>query len=82
MGVTIQQVEKEEANSEQVQVAQFKLSEIEALLQTLRQLITKVTNLKQTQKATTTKLKGACRKCREEGHLQKDCTTATGAENE
>ena len=56
---------------------------MEVLLRALRQLTSKVSNLKQTQKtnASKPKKKGFCGKCEGEGHLQRDYTTAgTGSE--
>ena len=50
-GVTIQRIEEKDKNPEAVQVAQTKPTEMEVLLQALRQLPSEVANLKQTQKA-------------------------------
>ena len=65
LGVTIRQVEEEEGNLESVQVAQSTPSEIEVLIQALRQITSEVASLEQTQKLTATKpkKKGPCCKC-------------------
>lgn len=81
-GMAIRQVE-EGTDPDSIQVAQSKPSEMEVLLQALRQLTAEVASLKQHQKATTAqpKKKGPCWKCGKEGHLQKDCPhTETGNE--
>ena len=79
----IRLVEEEKGHCESGQVAQSKPSEMEVLLQALRQLISEVASLKQTQKATATKQKkkGPCWKCEGDGHLLKNCTS-TGMGNE
>ena len=74
LGVTIRQVEEEEGNLESVQVAQSTPSEIEILIQALRQITSEVASLEQTQKLTATKpkKKGPCCKCGGKGHLERE----------
>ena len=62
LGVTIRQIEEGEGNPEAVQVAQSKPTEMEVLLQALRQLTSEVASFKQTQKtnASKPKKKGPC----------------------
>ena len=69
--VTIRQIDKEEGNPKAVQVAQSKPTEMEVLLQALRQLTSKIASLKQTQKTNAPKpnKKGPCWKCGGNKHL-------------
>ena len=71
-GVTIRQVEEEEGHPETVQVTQSKPTEMETLLQALRQLTSEVASLKQAQRtsASKPKRKGPCWRCGDDGHLQ------------
>ena len=69
----IRHVDKNEKPN-QVQTAQAKLSEMELLLQALRELTTEAEGFKKTRKSSTdVKKKGVCWKYRKEGHLQRDC---------
>ena len=70
-GVTIRQIDEEKGNPKAVQVAQSKPTEMEVLLQALRQLTSKIASLKQTQKTNAPKpnKKGPCWKCGGTKHL-------------
>ena len=81
-GANVRQVDENEL-PDQVQAAQAKPSEMELLLQALRQLTTEVEGLKKTHKTSTDrKKKGVCWKCGQEGHLQRDCPVSKAAGNE